>query len=79
MNLSLNVDCLKTTRMGEYMNIENGISQEEKVLRIFVLKDRAIVKKLVNCFIVNNGKSTTFVFCKNKLLPEMKIGTRRTS
>lgn len=33
--------------MGEYMNIENGISQEEKVLRIFVLKDRATVKKLV--------------------------------
>lgn len=46
------------------MNIENGISQEEKVLSIFVLKNRATVRKLVNYFIVNNGKSTTFVFCK---------------
>lgn len=61
------------------MNIENIISQEENVLRIFVLKDRATVKKLANYFILNNVKSTICVFCKNKLLPEKKIGTRRTS
>lgn len=61
------------------MNIENIISQEENVLRIFVLKVKATVKKLANYFILNNVKSTICVFCKNKLLPEKKIGTRRTS